>query len=159
MPATWNRASSNLRCEEAGCESKTYSTPSNLARHIQSKHGEPVQMPCGIIRQDHRSNSRRHQFGCSGCRAILGLPSLDALGSPILNDTLNEVGNTIDTFDVVGAHLFDDNLVETDSIFDDTGTLVLNDAVDEFADAFAINSRDHIDVYNPNNGCYPGFLY
>lgn len=161
MPPARNRAPSNFRCEEVGCESRTYSTPSNLARHIQSKHGEPAHMPCGIIRQDHPSNSRRHQLGCSECRAILGLPSLDAIWSPILNDTLNKVGNTIDTLDildVVGTPIYDDNLGDPDSIFDDIGVPILDDTVDEFADAYAINLRDHINVYYPNNARYPGFL-
>ncbi|KAK0371002.1 hypothetical protein CLIM01_11652 [Colletotrichum limetticola] len=161
MPAAGNRAPTNLRCEKAGCESRTYSTPSNLARHIQAKHGEPVQMPCGIIRQDHQSNSRRHQLGCSDCRTILGLPSLDALGSIILNEMLNEVGNTIDTIDTsnaVGAPVFDDNLGEYDITFDSIGIPVLDDTIDEFDDALAVNLRDYNNSCYPNNEHYPGFL-
>ncbi|KXH35812.1 hypothetical protein CSIM01_00526 [Colletotrichum simmondsii] len=108
MSNAWTRTPSGFRCEEAGCENRAYSTASNLARHIQSMHGEPVQMPCGMIRQDHPSNSQRHQLGCSGCRVILGLPPLGALGSPILHDILSEVGRAHDTLDVVGPPILDD---------------------------------------------------
>ncbi|EXF76489.1 hypothetical protein CFIO01_09143 [Colletotrichum fioriniae PJ7] len=185
MSNAWTRAPYSLRCEETGCENRTYSTASNLARHIQSMHGEPVQMPCGMIRQDHRSNSRRHQLKCAGCRAILGLPPLDALGSPILNDILEEVDNTIDTLDVIGDPMLDDIIdvvgppspentlgelgnaldivgapIVDDDIFDDFEIPILGDTVDEFGDAVGIILMDHNNAYDPNDPNdhhHPGF--
>ncbi|KAK1721996.1 hypothetical protein BDP67DRAFT_499243 [Colletotrichum lupini] len=86
MPAGTTIAAS-FCCKAPGC-ARTYSRKCNLNRHIKSKHGVHVQMPCGIIRQDHTSNSRRHQSRCPVCRATLSLLPLDA--------TLNE----LDEFDL-----------------------------------------------------------
>ncbi|KAK1714106.1 uncharacterized protein BDZ83DRAFT_734547 [Colletotrichum acutatum] len=184
MSNAWTRAPSSFRCEEIGCENRTYSTASNLARHIQSMHGEPVQMPCGMIRQNHPWNSRRHQLGCSGCRATLGLPPLGALGSPILDDTLSESGHAHGTLDVVGAPILDDfvdvvgpsslenTLGELSNALDIVGAPIVDDnlgARDNIFDDFGIPILDDtvdefddalaIDLRDYSNFYCPGFLY
>ncbi|KAK1674501.1 hypothetical protein BDP55DRAFT_176521 [Colletotrichum godetiae] len=77
MPAAGTGAAATFGCQALGCTS-TYSSQSNLNRHIKAKHGVYVQMPCGKLRQDHGSNSRRHKLRCPDCRAIQSLPPLDA---------------------------------------------------------------------------------
>ncbi|KAK0371001.1 hypothetical protein CLIM01_11651 [Colletotrichum limetticola] len=70
MPTTV--VENSLQCTEPGCKLRVFSTPSNLKRHKQSKHGSRVKMPCGRDQQNHKSNIRRHQKSCHGCRQALG---------------------------------------------------------------------------------------
>ncbi|KXH61315.1 hypothetical protein CSAL01_09046 [Colletotrichum salicis] len=144
MPATWNNAPSKLRCEEAGCKNRTYTTRSNLARHIKAKHGEPVQMPCGMIRQDHRSNSLRHQLRSGNAPP----PTLDIVGAPILDDTLG----------VFGAPTLGDALGELDDIFDNIDIPILDDPLDEFDNALGIVSKEFNNEHDTISDHYYGFF-
>ncbi|KAK1536838.1 uncharacterized protein CCOS01_02158 [Colletotrichum costaricense] len=68
-------SSSQLKCKEHGCGTKTYSTQSNLRRHVRSKHGEPVLMSCGRLLPKHTSNIKRHRDKCKGCCQALVMTS------------------------------------------------------------------------------------
>ncbi|KAG7051828.1 hypothetical protein JMJ77_0002444 [Colletotrichum scovillei] len=71
MPATGTKA--KLRCEASGCEHRTYSSLSNLKRHINSKHKQAVQMSCGKFFSNHQSNIKRHKNTC-GCEILVQSP-------------------------------------------------------------------------------------
>ncbi|KAK1457586.1 hypothetical protein CCUS01_09700 [Colletotrichum cuscutae] len=70
MPVARAEAPSRFYCKEPSRD-RTFSTQSNLKRHIQSKHGTPVQMPCGKDLPNHTSNTMRHQKSCGKCFAVL----------------------------------------------------------------------------------------
>lgn len=56
-------------CPNSGCLG-TFSTKSNLQRHIRSKHGLPIQTPCG--RKSSSSwNLKRHTVSCQQCRKLM----------------------------------------------------------------------------------------
>lgn len=59
-----------FKCRESNCRSTCFATKPNLMRHIRSKHGPKVRMPCGEERQNHTSNKKRHQRNCNRCKAI-----------------------------------------------------------------------------------------
>ncbi|KXH35809.1 hypothetical protein CSIM01_00523 [Colletotrichum simmondsii] len=73
MSAAETRIPGRYYCQEPGCES-AYSTQFNLNRHVLTIHREKIREPCGVVRANHASNSRRHQKTCKKCREILSSP-------------------------------------------------------------------------------------
>ncbi|KAK1842505.1 hypothetical protein CCHR01_14844 [Colletotrichum chrysophilum] len=61
---------SPFKCPQPSCQSTTYSTRSNLARHMRSKHGPKARMACGEERANHTSNKKRHERNCKKCNII-----------------------------------------------------------------------------------------
>ncbi|KAK1509637.1 hypothetical protein CTAM01_01760 [Colletotrichum tamarilloi] len=109
MPAADTKA--KLRCEAPGCV-RAYSSPSNLKRHINSKHRQAVQMSCGKSFPNHQSNIKRHKKTC-GC-TVLVQPLVPAGGTdPGIPTTAT--ANTMTT-----------------PTFDDTFDLILNDLKDAY---------------------------
>ncbi|KAK1674503.1 hypothetical protein BDP55DRAFT_632948 [Colletotrichum godetiae] len=84
-------AKARLRCEAPGCEHRTYSSPSNLKRHINSKHNQAIQMSCGKSLPNHQSNIKRHKDAC-GC-TVLDQPLVPAVGNGVGTPTMHTTTN------------------------------------------------------------------
>ncbi|KAK1536834.1 uncharacterized protein CCOS01_02154 [Colletotrichum costaricense] len=110
MPASDTKA--KLRCEAPGCDG-AYSSPSNLKRHINSKHRQAVQMSCGKSFPNHQSNIKRHKEIC-GC-TVLVQPLVPAGGTDPGVPTTAATTNTMTTLAI-----------------DDTLDMMLNDFKDAY---------------------------
>lgn len=104
------------RCGAPGCENRTYSSPSNLKRHIKAKHNQAVEMLCGKSFPNHPSNIKRHMDSC-GC-VVQVQPLLPAVGHGVgMTNTTNTT--TTLTFDVTHMILndFNNECYSVDSIY------------------------------------------
>ncbi|KAK1980136.1 hypothetical protein LZ30DRAFT_145089 [Colletotrichum cereale] len=54
-------------CQVPSCMSNPFPTKANLNRHVKSKHGPRVRMPCGKLLKYHPCNTQRHQKSCRAC--------------------------------------------------------------------------------------------
>ncbi|KAF9877277.1 hypothetical protein CkaCkLH20_04977 [Colletotrichum karsti] len=90
-----NTSRSGLICPEPCCGS-TYSTKSNLNRHIKSKHGPRVWMACQKELPNQTWNVKRHMRTCDECKKhenpqVTSSPSVQSESNnsailPMLND-------------------------------------------------------------------------
>ncbi|KAK1637267.1 hypothetical protein BDP81DRAFT_427067 [Colletotrichum phormii] len=107
MPVAGNKKATKSRCQEPGCD-RTFSSPSNLTRHINSKHREAVHMSCGKHFPNHKSNIKRHQETC-GCEVLV---------QPTIPAGENDFGLDDTSLSMVwGANLFDPTGSSPDSFF------------------------------------------
>ncbi|KAH9243799.1 hypothetical protein K456DRAFT_1756602 [Colletotrichum gloeosporioides 23] len=60
-------ATSSLRCTKVECSS-TFSTKSNLNRHLRSKHGPKAHAACGKEFPNQPWNIKRHMKACGECK-------------------------------------------------------------------------------------------
>ncbi|KAE9576675.1 hypothetical protein CGMCC3_g7125 [Colletotrichum fructicola] len=63
-------SSSSLRCTNIQCNS-TFSTRSNMNRHIKSKHGPKVRAACGKEFLNQPWNIKRHMSTCNECKKTM----------------------------------------------------------------------------------------
>ncbi|KAK0370999.1 hypothetical protein CLIM01_11649 [Colletotrichum limetticola] len=95
------------RCEVFGCENRTYSSPSNLKRHVKANHNQAVQVSCGKCFPNHLPKIKRHKDAC-GCVVLVEplIPDVGhGVGTPGMSTTANTT--TMPTFDV--THVMLDN--------------------------------------------------
>ncbi|KAK7436163.1 hypothetical protein CaCOL14_009931 [Colletotrichum acutatum] len=116
MPATGTKA--KLRCEASGCD-RAYSSPSNLKRHVNSKHRKAVQMSCGKSFPNHQSNIKRHKDTC-GCEVLVQSPfpaEGTCLGTPMAATTDTMTAPTFDDLDMMLNDFNNANYPVEDNLF------------------------------------------
>ncbi|KAL3301486.1 hypothetical protein RB213_002591 [Colletotrichum asianum] len=116
--ASDSSSSSSLRCVKPECNA-TFSTKSNLNRHIKSKHGPKVQAACGKEFPNQPWNIKRHMSACSDCKRKKDDSSTSSEKQPNDADTLNIYdflfeGETADQYDSISGDIGDIDILSLD---------------------------------------------